>query len=110
LKESYLSKYAPVEYVNVLDAVHDQMQRNVIGLDNTEANQAYDRLKITIGNFRSLVSVNLFMDDDYKMMTASQSWPWEQWREASHQLNEADDALVKAYDDFLRICHRNQLF
>jgi hypothetical protein len=86
------------------------MQRNVIGLDNTEANQAYDRLKITIGNFRSLVSVNLFMDDDYKMMTASQSWPWEQWREASHQLNEADDALVKAYDDFLRICHRNQLF
>jgi hypothetical protein len=61
LKELYLSKYAPV-----LDAVHDQMQRNVIGLDNAEANQAYDRLKIAIGNFRSLVSFNLFMDDDYK--------------------------------------------
>ncbi len=109
LKELYISKYAPVEYLNVLDAVHDQMQLNVIGLDNAEANGAYDRLKIAIGNFHSLVSFNLFMDDDYKTMTASQSWPWEQWKEVSHQLNEADDALVKAYDDFLRICHRNQL-
>lgn len=109
LKESYISKYAPVEYLDILDAVHDQIQRNVVGLDNAEANQACEKLKSAIGNFHSLVSVSLFMDDNYKTMNMSQSWPSKQWKEASHQLNETHDLLVQAYDDFLRICHRNQL-
>jgi hypothetical protein len=109
LKESFISKYVPVKYLDVIGAVRDQMERNVLGLDDPESNQAYETLRDALGEFHSLICSNLFMDDEYKTMISSDEWPWDQWKEASDQINEARGSLVRAYDSFLRACHRSQL-
>ena len=109
LKELFISKSVPIKYLSALDDVASRIRLNVVGLDNPQANQAYGRLKGAIEEFHSLANFNLFSNQDYTVMEKSPDWPWEQWKKASDQINAASIVLIKVYDDFLWICHRNQL-
>ena len=110
LKELYVTKYAPVKHIDTLDEVHDQMERNVIGLDDRKASRAYLTLKNAIADFYTVTTFELFLDDHNDRMLKMKWYDSrEDWKTTRDQLIEARDALVRAYDDFVRICHDRQL-
>jgi hypothetical protein len=109
LKESFISKSVPVKYVDVLDELAHGMKLNVIGLDNAPANQAHGTLLNAIQEFLEYVTFDLFANADHAVLQNSQDWNREDWLAASARINHARDALVKAYDDFVLVCHRSGL-
>jgi hypothetical protein len=109
LKESFISKSVPIKYVDKLDALTHEMKLNVIGLDNPQADQAYIMLRNTTLHFLELVSFDLFSNPDYTALQNSPDWTREDWMAASARINQARDDLVKAYDEFVRVCHKNSL-
>jgi hypothetical protein len=109
LKESFISKSVPIKYVDVLGDMLTQMRLNVVGLDNPQADEAYRKLKEALANFITVVTFNLFSSQDYTALQKSPEWPWAQWKKASDEINGACTMLVRVYDEFLLVCHKNQL-
>ncbi len=109
LKKTFISKSVPIKYADILDDVLTRMRLNAVGLDNSQANEAYGKLREAIEKFTTLVTFNLFSNRDYTVLEKSPEWSWVQWKKASDDINEACTTLVKVYDEFLRVCHRNQL-
>lgn len=109
LKELFISKSIPIKHLSTLDDVASEMGRNVVGLDNPKANRAYSSLRDAIDAFHSLANFNLFSNDTYTVMERSPEWPWEQWRQASDEINNARVILIRTYDEFVRVCHKEHL-
>lgn len=109
LKELFISKSIPIKHLDVLYDVFTEMQRNIVGLDNSKANRVYGNLRDAIVEFHSLAAFNLFSNEQYTVLERSPQWPWEQWQEASQEINNAHTTLIKAYDEFVRVCHKERL-
>jgi hypothetical protein len=110
LKENFISKSVPIKYVDLLDELSHEMKLNVMGLDNSSANQAYGTLRDAILVFLEHVTFDLFSNSEHTVLQNSPDWTREDWIAASGRINQARDTLVRTYDDFVRTCHKYGLY
>lgn len=109
LKDSFISSSVPIRYAEGLEGVFNKMRLNVVGLDNSQANEVYGKLRDAIYKFIYITTYNLFSNQDHTAAVKSPEWPYEKWSKVSDEINEACMALISAYDEFLRVCHKNHL-
>jgi hypothetical protein len=110
LKDNSVANEIPFKYLDAIDTVHAKMEANVIGLDDRVVNKSYRRLAVAMYEFRMLVALNTFPNDDYSIVRLSDQWSWEHRQEASRKIDKAQDALVAAYDHFLVVSHKHGLY
>ena len=113
LKQGTVWNTLPYHVIEVLDKVLQDMELDVLGLDNRQANEAYVSLQRALEDFRSFVSLNLFMRDnnnrDYTRMSLSSEWSEEHRNEAADKIDALQAVAVRAYDNFLTVCHKKRL-
>jgi hypothetical protein len=110
LKDSTVYNGIPYKYLDIIDAAHDNIGANVIGLDNRAANKAYRDLASAIGAYRVLVSLNTFPNSAYSSAWLSNQWPGNQRAETAQKIEKAQYDLVAAYDRFLVVSHKQGLY
>jgi hypothetical protein len=108
LKYGFISTEIAVKQMEPLDKLNEQLALVVVGLDNREANDAYDQLRDAIGEFERLVTLHLQLTPDYKRFKMPRMTD-EKFSEARQELLNARGMLLTTYDNFLKICHKNRL-
>ena len=110
LKNNFMLKAQPLRRFEVVERVAKTMSLEVVGFDDKEANDQYNYLRSAIDNFCDTIPYNTQVDPGNNWLELPAAWRDSQDRQqydtARSAIADARDAFVKAYDSFLRICHK----
>ncbi len=106
LKEETVWNGFRISTLTKIDDAIRQMEFNVIGMDQVQANAAYRDLLDALNEFRTFVSLKTFPVGNERVGLSDQ-WDYKDRNEAGDRINELGSAAGIQYDRFLTVCHRH---
>ncbi len=108
LKNNFMLKALPLRHVETITQVAKTMSLEVIGFDDKEARDRYNDLRAAIDNFCSEGLDYTWTDQGNNWLEVPNEWKEndrERYDIAMTAIANSRNALVTAYDCFLRTCH-----
>ena len=112
LKLDFMAKTLPSGLFGKLEELTKIRDLDPVGFDNHESDDSYQCLISAIQDFCSVVSWWTWIDKEQHWLSVPLDWREddpERWAEATTAILEKRDSLIKAYDEFLLTCHRNNV-
>jgi hypothetical protein len=111
LKLNFVSKYAPTDLFDTIEATIRNMSLKPVGFDDADVNSAYEKLRLAMEAFVSKVLEHMWSDHnhDYKMLVVPPEWDEKRSRKAFSDIVEARNRFLVKYDAFLTACHASHV-
>lgn len=110
LKNNFVLKHLPVDLFETVTQVERAMSLEVIGFDDSKANDAYNDLKQAIEKFCGQINWHTWPDEENHWLQVPNEWrdreDRTQYDAAMTAIADARNAFISAYDRFVKTCHQ----